>query len=174
MNLPPKYTWLSDEPAPLMLLEALKLYGTLEVVGAGNNPVILDWAKECDIKGYGEDSIPWCGLFMAVVAKRASKDVAPSPLWARSWAAWGKETLEAKLGDVLVFSRASGGHVGLYVAEDKHCYHVLGGNQGDAVSIARIEKVRCIAKRNDYRIRIPVNVRRVILDDSGTISKNEK
>ena len=35
------------------------------------------------------------------------------------------------LGDILTFKRNGGGHVGLYVGEDKDCYHVLGGNQGN-------------------------------------------
>ncbi|MEG8056929.1 hypothetical protein QP150_09490 [Sphingomonas sp. 22L2VL55-3] len=44
--------------------------------------------------------------------------------------------------------RASGGgHVGFYVGEDATAYHVLGGNQGDTVSVARIAKDRCIARR---------------------------
>lgn len=166
--------WLSDEPAPLMLLEALKLYGIKEVEGIGNNPVILSWAKECNIAGYREDSIPWCGLFVAVVTKRAGKEIVSSPLWARSWTTWGSDAVEARLGDVLVFIRDGGGHVGIYVGEDNDCYHVLGGNQGDAVSIVRIEKQRCIAKRNYYKIGAPRNVRKVVLDNSGTISKNEK
>jgi len=50
-------------------------------------------------------------------------------------------------GAVLVFERPGGGHVGFYVGEDATAYHVLGGNQGDAVTIARIAKDRCIARR---------------------------
>lgn len=48
---------------------------------------------------------------------------------------------------MLVFDRAGGGHVGFYVGEDLTSYHVLGGNQGDRVSIMRLEKSRCVARR---------------------------
>ena len=69
MTLPTKYQWLAQEGAPKMLVEALKLYGTIETPGEGNNPTILKWADEIggtveDV--YRADSIPWCGLFAAV------------------------------------------------------------------------------------------------------------
>ena len=48
---------------------------------------------------------------------------------------------------MLVFDRAGGGHVGFYVGEDLTSYDVLGGNQGDRVSIMRLEKSRCVARR---------------------------
>lgn len=172
-NIPEEYACLAKEKAPKMIVEALNLYGTQEVVGAKNNPEILAWAAECNIKGYNADSIPWCGLFMAVVARRAGKDLPASPLWARSWAKWGAESPSAQLGDVLVFERGSGGHVGLYVGEDSNCYHVLGGNQGDAVSIKRIAKSRILAVRRQYKIGVPRNVRKVFLGASGGVSANE-
>jgi hypothetical protein len=50
-------------------------------------------------------------------------------------------------GAVLVFEREGGGHVGFYVGEDGTSYHVIGGNQGDAVSVARIAKTRLVASR---------------------------
>ena len=60
MTLPAKYKWLANEPGPLMLLEALKLYGVDEIKGRQHNPEILSWAKETGIKGYVNDEIPWC------------------------------------------------------------------------------------------------------------------
>ena len=48
---------------------------------------------------------------------------------------------------MLVFERDGGGHVGFYVGEDGTHYHVLGGNQDDAVSIAKIAKSRLVASR---------------------------
>lgn len=35
--LPDRYAWLAREPGPRMLVEALKMYGTLEKPGAANN-----------------------------------------------------------------------------------------------------------------------------------------
>lgn len=175
--LPLQYQWLKYEGAPRMLVEALKLYGTIETPGAGNTPVIIQWADEVggnveDV--YKADSIPWCGLFAAIVAKRAEKELPNSPLWALSWSTFGKYIPLPMLGDVLVFVRAGGGHVGLYVGEDSIAYHVLGGNQNDKVTISRILKTRLYTSRRPiYKIGQPPNIRKIILQPSGTISNIE-
>lgn len=173
--LPAQYQWLAKESGPLMVIEALKLFGTLEKAGAGDNPTILAWAKETGQAAvYSHDSIPWCGLFMAVVAKRAGKEYVQSPLWALSWADFGEPVKVPMLGDVLTFKRDGGGHVGLYVGEDATAYHVLGGNQSDKVCITRIAKSRLYkARRPKYNVQ-PSNVRRVTLQGNGALSKNEK
>jgi len=177
MTLPQKYDWLNSEPGPKMILEALKLYGTIETPGAGNNQTIIDWAKEVGGKVadvYKADSIPWCGLFMALVAKRAGKEPPKDPLWALNWGTFGNKTEVAMLGDVLVFIRKGGGHVGLYVGESASTYHVLGGNTSDKVTIAEIAKARCYAiRRPVYSIAQPGNVRKIVLSGSGIVSENE-
>jgi len=172
IKLPKEYDWLTQEPAPRMLVEALNLYGTKEFVGGENNPVILAWAKEIH-RLYGEDSIPWCGLFIAVVAQRAGKPIPENPLWARDWAKWGNRAFTPKLGDVLVFSRGNSGHVGIYVGEDVRCYHVLGGNQGDCVSIVRIDKARLLSARNLYLTAQPKRCRTVMMSAAGVVSIKE-
>lgn len=174
--LPSAWSWLASEPAPRMLVEALKLYGVKETSGPANTPEIIAWAREIDpriAKVYTADSIPWCGLFAAIVAKRADKSLPSSPLWARAWASWGDKSPRASLGDVLVFVRPGGGHVGLYVGEDKTSYAVLGGNQGDAVSIVWIAKSRCIAVRREYKLAPLKNIRPVFVKRSGELSSNE-
>lgn len=177
MNLlPPAYRWLDElAPLPRMLGEARKLYGTFEVAGPASNPLILEWAKEVGLaRAYSEDAIPWCGLFMALVAKRAGKPIVEGPLWARNWAKFGKAADKAQLGDVLVFRRGQGaGHVGLYVGEDYGAYHVLGGNQADGVTITRIGKDRCIAVRRPAYRKAPATVKPVPLAANGTLSANE-
>ena len=174
MILPKKYQWLQLEDAPRHLLKAVELFGTTEIVGPKNNPVIMDWAKETNLKQYTNDDIPWCGLYMAVVMKRANRDVVKDPLWARNWANFGVAVKEPMLGDVLVFQRETGGHVGLYISESRTHYHVLGGNQGNAVSIVLIAKNRLIASRRPPYIKQPLNVRKIKLDSTGTIvSTNE-
>jgi uncharacterized protein (TIGR02594 family) len=122
---------------------------------------------------YEADSIPWCGLFMAVVAKRAGKEVPAHPLWALSWSAFGTKPGAPALGDVLLFTRSGGGHVGLYVGEDGSAFHVLGGNQSDRVCITRVAKARLYAARRPlYRVQ-PANVRPIHLASSGALSLNE-
>lgn len=172
--LPAAYAWLRDEPGPRMIVEALKLFGTLEAPGARDNPTIIGWAREVGLGStYSHDSIPWCGLFMAVVAKRSGKPIVDSPLWALSWAAFGRDAAAPMLGDVLTFKRDGGGHVALYVGEDADAYHCLGGNQSDKVCITRIGKARLHrARRPAYNVQ-PDNVRKVRLAPAGKLSTNE-
>lgn len=172
--IPKAYIWLAALDLPKILDAALALYGTTEKAGPGNNPVILDWAKDLDL-AYGTDEIPWCGLFAAIVAKRAGKPVVAAPLWARNWLKFGTKADTPSLGDVLVFARGAGGHVGFYIGEDDACYHVLGGNQGDAVSIVRIDKRRLLgARRPVWAIAQPASVQPVKLATGGApVSTNE-
>jgi cell wall-associated NlpC family hydrolase len=79
------------------------------------------------------------------------------------------------LGDVLTFKREGGGHVGIYIGEDTTHFHVLGGNQGNAVSVSRIAKTRLFkARRTPWKIAQPSNVRKIILEGKGNVSTNEK
>ena len=189
--LPAKYADLAREPGPLMLLEALRLHGTLEMKGPGDNPTIVGWADEVAKASstaytrwaadwYNADSIAWCGLFMAVVAVRASQgrpERMPPPkyLAAADWVNFGKPVPQtaAMLGDVLIFTRDGGGHVGLYVGEDADYFHVLGGNQADAVNITRIAKKRCAAVRRPIYNNQPANVRKIHRSATGAVSTNE-
>lgn len=79
---------------------------------------------------------------------------------------------EAGAGRVLVFERAGGGHVGFYVGKDLTSYHVLGGNQGDKVSVVRLEKSRYISRRSP--IERPVVGKTVMKAIAGVpLSSNE-
>lgn len=172
------YRWLAEKAGPKMIVEALKLYGTIEAPGDKfNNPTIIKWANEVGGKVsdvFKADSIPWCGLFMAVVAKRAGKEVPRDPLWALNWGTFGRATDCPMLGDVLVFTRNGGGHVGLYVGEDNSAYHVLGGNQADAVNIKRFERSRLYTARRPIYQNQPVEVQKIMLPANGDLSKNEQ
>ncbi len=172
--LPKNYQWLEAVCSlPSMVRHALALFGTAEAVGVADNRVILGWAEEVGVCDYPADSIPWCGLFMAVVAKRAGKVLPERPLWALNWARFGAAAAEPSLGDVLVFRRDGGGHVGLYVGEDAGAFHVLGGNQGDRVGFARVARGRLYAARRPaYRVR-PASVSPVRLAATGALSRNE-
>lgn len=187
--LPAQYRWLETEPGPRMIVEALKEFGTLEAPGVSDNPKIVGWQAELEAAGLGRayaglyrhDAIPWCGLFMAIVAHRANIERRfernPPPLYlsALEWASFGTPVPKgaAALGDVLVFKRKGGGHVGLYVGQDASAFHVLGGNQADRVSIARLSKKRLVAiRRPAYRTQ-PANIRPILLSASGSLSVNE-
>ncbi len=181
-QLPSQYKWLLKEGAPKMLVEALRHHGTLETAGKGNNPNFFKWAKEVGGKVadiYTADEIPWCGLFVAMLAKRSGYEMPKEPLWALNWNTFGEKSCEPMLGDVLVFVRktstgATAGHVGIYVGEDATAFHVLGGNQSDKVCITRILKSRLYgARRPVFKIAAPKNIRKVYLSASGKVSANE-
>lgn len=177
MRIPAGYEYLGQLGVlPKTIQEGLRLYGTVEVPGRGSNPTIIGWAKTLGLNSvYSDDSIPWCGLFAAIVARNAGKTVVKDPLWARNWAKFGTEVatrvsgkLVAKdgrkpsLGDVLVFERGTGGHVGFYAGETATHFIVLGGNQSDKVCMAALDKKRCISVRRPTYINPPASVKPII------------
>lgn len=175
---------------PDLLTKALKKWrATLRRVGHEAGSMAPWLHAELEAAGFGRvyagvyrhDAIPWCGLFMAIVAHRANIERRPERnpprlyLSALEWAAFGMSVPKgaAALGDVLVFKRKGGGHVGLYVGHDASAFHVLGGNQQNRVSITRLSRNRLVAvRRPAYRAQ-PANVRPIALAASGSLSVNE-
>lgn len=170
MKVPIGFEFLNDPNSPKMIIESMKFYGLKEKVGPGSNPIILGWAKELGLNDYTDDSIPWCGLGMAKVAKDSGKTVPNKPLWARNWLNFGVKMPEPAYGDVMVFSRGSAGHVGLYVGESKNTYYVYGANTGDAWAITEIAKSRFLGARVEFKI-MPPESRRVIMMQPGLALK---
>lgn len=173
-----KFPHIHTPDAPPLIREAVKLLGTVETPGADNNPTIMAWAKELggwEQDYYKADSIPWCGLFMAVVAKRAGRKPPKNWLAALSWAAFEAPVKQAALGDVLVFQRKGGGHVGVYVGEDTLHYYVLGGNQTDAVNVTKIPRARLYSiQRPEYQ-PTPASVKPYTIGaNSIAVSKTEQ
>jgi len=126
--------------------------GIRETPGVANNPVLMKrFAGITKALGiaYNADSVPWCGAIMAWWMTQCQLTPPAIAVRAKSWASWGSALAADRLapGAVLVFERAGGGHVTLYLGEDSTHYHCLGGNQGDAITITRIEKSRCVARR---------------------------
>ncbi|HTM78389.1 MAG TPA: TIGR02594 family protein, partial [Devosia sp.] len=188
----PRYKWLletlaANNGSPKMLSAALTLYGSHEVPGPGSNPAIMEMRKTISaispikatgVRAYTDDDIAWCGLFMAYCAHLAGKEFPDYPLWAMNWAGFGTKSPEPGLGDVLVFKRTNtkgqtvGGHVALYVGEDEACFHILGGNQSNSVTIMRKAKAQLVAARRPiYRVQ-PLNVRPFHLAATGAVTTN--
>ena len=169
-----KYEFLKKERAPQILVQALKHYGLKEIKGAKHNPLILTMFKEIGWGSIKDDETAWCGAFVGYCAKQAGLTFPKNAVRALAWNEWGVGQRTAMLGDILTFSRSGGGHVGIYVGEDKDCYQVLGGNQSDMVNITRIEKKRLSEiRRTPWKIAQPANVRQIFFDAKGVISKNE-
>jgi uncharacterized protein (TIGR02594 family) len=178
-----KYKFLTEiGPLPAMLEAGLQYTGLREVPGAKSNPVILEMARALGISSiYTNDDISWCAVFINHLIRITGKPpVDPKGdkynlMRARWLANWGEPVPagEEKLGDVLVFQRPGGGHVGLYIAESATTFHVFGGNQNNAVNITEIAKSRLVSARRFYKIGPPASARKYVIDSSGKVSSNE-
>lgn len=163
---------------PAWLQTAFNHLGVREVPGPKHSQTIMGWVRRLGRKlGFAvtSDEIPWCGTFMAEVMDSCGIPIPPIPVRASAWASWGIRLAEPAFGAVLVFSRSGGGHVGLYVGEDDTAYHVLGGNQGNAVSITRIDKNRLTAIRWPLgdTTPLPKGGRRLLARNGQPLSRNE-
>lgn len=163
---------------PSWMQVARSYIGTKEFPGPANNPVIVQWLVQLQ-SWFKDDAVAWCGSFMAHCMQRAKVTYPKNYPAARSWASWGIAAPNMGPGVVLVFVREGGGHVGLYAGEDAVCYHVLGGNQSDQVSITRIAKQRLIAARwpdrNIYGQPVPFTGKPVVIGANGLpVSANEQ
>ena len=121
--------------------------------------------------------IAWCGAFVATAHRMAAPEIEipENPLGARNWGKFGV-ACPPVFGATLTFWRVSPeswqGHVGFYWGEDENAYHVLGGNQSNAVTITRIAKHRLLESRWPKGAKI-IN-RPVFLDRKGVpLSENE-
>ena len=113
---------------------------------------LMDWLKR-DGRSLGDPAkTPWCGDFVETCIRMGLPDepllgaLGANPYWARNWLLFGHE-VKPVTGAVLVFARGSGGHVGFALGQDNTHFFVLGGNQSDAVTIARIAKSRLLGAR---------------------------
>ena len=137
-------------PGPLpWITEAKTALGRNE---ARDRNWLIDWLER-DGRSLGDPSKnPWCGDFVETCICTALPDepllgaLGTNPYWARNWLLFGQDTRPIT-GAVLIFERGSGGHVGFAVGQDDTHFYVLGGNQSDAVTIARIAKSRLLGAR---------------------------
>lgn len=128
--------------------------GTKEIPGTGNNPRIVAYHESTRI-GASDDSVPWCSSFVNWCVERAGYAGTGSPA-ARSWLNWGKELKKPTEGCVVVLRRGTQswqGHVGFYVREDEDLVYLLGGNQGNSVSIKGFPKDKVLGFRRTMQVK---------------------
>lgn len=138
---------------------AARFSGLKEIPGKSDNPQVLAMLR-LDDSWPQNDEVPWCSAFVNYVAwlLRAPRS---KSLLARSWLQVGRPVplTEARIGwDVVIFSRGSEpqpgpdviqapGHVGLFAGLEGDDVLVLGGNQGNTVSIERRPRSRVLGVR---------------------------
>ena len=128
--------------------------GVKELSGSRNNPRIVDYHRttidSARWKNGMPDSVDWCSPFVNWVVKKAGIN-GTNKGNARSWLSWGQRLNKPVPGCVVVFWRDSlsswKGHVGFYVGEAGSHVKVLGGNQGNAVTISTYPKGRILGYR---------------------------
>jgi len=116
--------------------------GVAEAPGAKNNDIILQYGRDAGIDWYVKDSIAWCAVFVNAMLARAGYPSTKSAL-ARRFLDYGHPLKRLRLGAIVVFPRAGSplyGHVGFVQSWDRHFVYVLGGNQSDAVTVARFRR----------------------------------
>lgn len=160
------------------LLEAQRAIGITEDTSRNDNPLIMGWARRLRID-YANDAVPWCGLFVAhcIGLTLPAEPLPTTPLLARAWRKLGVACATPQPGAVMVFWRgspqAATGHVGFYVGEDASAYHILGGNQGDAVNVRRFPRNRFLMARWPTTAPAPTGGPRILRPD-GSFSHNEQ
>ncbi|MDX2308458.1 MAG: TIGR02594 family protein [Hyphomicrobium sp.] len=135
--------------APRWMSEAWTLFGAREVVGKRANPALLDLYRDAGHADITSDETAWCAAFVGACLGRAG--VKPSgSLMARSYIRWGHPLAEPRTGAVAVLARSNDrrlGHVGFVVGIAPGKVILLGGNQGDAVSVAAFDRKRLLGLR---------------------------
>lgn len=158
-------------------VEAKRLMGVKEIAGARSNPTILGWAQRSGgwvASFFKNDDTPWCGLFVGhCIGLTLPDEPLPSnPLSALAWGKFGRGLTIPAPGAVCVFKRAGGGHVGFYAGEDREAIHVRGGNQSNAVTVARVARSRLVGFRWPSTVPLP-QAGVVAQAAGGALSKNE-
>ena len=120
-----------------------------EIAGSTHNPRIVMYHKTTS-GGAASDETAWCSSFVNYCVEQAGLRGTDSK-WAMSWhdARWGEDVTAAPMdGDIVVFRRRSGsargpvvgGHVGFFLSQTDDAVRLLGGNQGNRISIASFPK----------------------------------
>lgn len=126
-------------PSALLYQAALKHLGVREVPGPKSHKLIQGWIKQAATWLDGDDSkTAWCGCFRGSLGLETSTGVPRAHFRALNWLAWGRPVKleDAIQGDTVIVKRPGGAHVALLHSVSGRTLHLLGGNQGDAVTIA--------------------------------------
>ncbi len=125
--------------------------GTKQVAGARSNPRILEYLRSTTLGRWAasRDETAWCSAFANWTMSRAGIEGTGSAM-ARSWMGWGVELEVPMAGCIVVLSRGRPpkGHVGFFVKRTTTGkVQLLGGNQGDKVSLASYPASRVLGYR---------------------------
>lgn len=155
---------------PEWMAAAWSELGQREVAGRADNARIRAFFRDVGQPASLHDEAAWCAAFVGACLERAGLASTRS-LMARSYLRWGAGLDEGRTGAIAVLSRGSdpaAGHVGFLLGETSSHVMLLGGNQGDAVSVAAFPKTRLLGLRwpqSDLEHSAPLRTR--IASDAG-------
>lgn len=140
---------ISHDESPPWLKVARRELGVKEVSGPGSHPRILQYFRSTKYHAQS-DEVPWCAAFVCFCLEQAGIRSTHSAR-AADFAAWGNDC-ELVDGAVVVFGKADpdaggSGHVAFCVGVEGDSVLVLGGNQGNAVTVAKRPRSRIVAVR---------------------------
>lgn len=139
---------------------ARDLTGTKEIKGSADNPKIIEMYRAVGHDWVEHDEVAWCAAFVGFCLEKAGLP-STRKLNARSYLAWGEKVAgveQAKEGDIVVFTRGAStaqGHVAFFLRAVGTQVEVLGGNQSDAVTVARYARSRIIGIRRPLAAAAP-------------------
>jgi len=139
---------------------AQRYTGIQELPGGKNHPLIVWWLSLCGFGMESADEVPWCSAFVNGITWELRLPRSKSAL-ARSWLNVGSpiSLSQAAIGfDVVVIQRGTApqpgpevlqasGHVGFFAGLEGDFISILGGNQGNAVTVDRFSKNRLLGVR---------------------------
>lgn len=141
---------LTAASEPRWLTLARSHMGMHEGAGAADNPAVLRLYARVGHPEVKHDATPWCAAFVGGMLADAGEGFMPT-LSARDYMKWGQPLAAPRLGCVVVLWRDSResykGHVGFFVGRRAGKVLLLGGNQGDRVSIAEFPEERVLGYR---------------------------
>lgn len=132
---------------------AQRFVGEIRELPGGTHHPFIQWGHMlCALGPEQPDEVPWCSSFLNAIAWTLQLPRSKSAA-ARSWLHVGQviPLEDAYPGsDVVVLTRGANpaaGHVGLFAGRIGDEVHVLGGNQGNGVTIAAFPTARVVGVR---------------------------
>lgn len=144
-----------------LLENAFLELGTKEIKGSEHNKDIIEYADICGQTWVKTDEIPWCGFFVGAMCIKSGIEIPNKSGLAKAYLGIGEtiDITKAEPNDLVIFDRKGGGHVAICLGFS-HCNNyifVIGGNQGNSVSVAKfsvryIVGVRRVSKMEQIRV----------------------
>jgi uncharacterized protein (TIGR02594 family) len=135
---------------PVWLKLAKGELGTKEIAGAQHNPAVLRYFADAGFPEIDNDETAWCAAFANAMLQRSGYDGSKS-LAARSFMNWGKPVAKPYPGCIAVLwrdsPRSANGHVAFWLSERGDKVKLLGGNQGNQVSMEEFPRDRVLGYR---------------------------